>query len=439
MIKRLYSNPRYTKLFKWGQLVSITGAAQIIIQAVTLVNGILIIRLLPPHEYALYTLANMMLGTMLLLADGGITDGVMSQGGKVWQDPQKLGSVVATGMDIRKKFAIVSLAIVTPILVYLLRHHGASWLVTGLIVLALIPAFVAALSGTLLEVAPKLRQDIPPLQKIQVAFNTARTPLLAGFLFLFPWAYIAIFISSLPQLWANTRLKKISKNYADNTQPIDIEVRKKILAVVKRTLPGAIYYGFYGQISTWLVSIFGSTDSLAQVGALSRLAMVLTVLTVMSGILIVPRFARLPENKNILLKRFFQIQVLLLLVSAAVIGFVYLFSGYILSILGHNYTSFTTEIVVICFSSCLSMMMGVTYNISVSRAWVMPPWILISVNILTQLILIWSMDLSKTINVLWFSVINNTVAFLMISFYFLYRASKCPGNDARLKTNEQHE
>jgi hypothetical protein len=44
--------------------------------------GILIIRLLPV-EYAFYTLANTMHRTMTVLADGGITTGVMSQVGKV--------------------------------------------------------------------------------------------------------------------------------------------------------------------------------------------------------------------------------------------------------------------------------------------------------------------------------------------------------------------
>jgi hypothetical protein len=137
------------------------------IQAVGLLNGILIIRLLPTSQYALYTIVNMMLGTMILLADGGITDGVLSQGGKVWMDPQKLGSVINTGLHLRKKFTVVSMAIVIPILLFLLHRHGSGWFASILIAAALIPAFLAALSGTMLEVAPKLRHYITPLQKTQ--------------------------------------------------------------------------------------------------------------------------------------------------------------------------------------------------------------------------------------------------------------------------------
>ena len=73
----------YLYLLRWIKLIFVTGSAQIIVQATGLFCGILVIRLLPVNEYALYTLANTMLGTMTVLADSGISSGVMAQGGKV--------------------------------------------------------------------------------------------------------------------------------------------------------------------------------------------------------------------------------------------------------------------------------------------------------------------------------------------------------------------
>ena len=134
----------------WIKLVFITGGTQISVQLITLAGGILIIRQLPTKEYAFYTIANAMLGTMSLLADGGISTGVMSQGGKVWNDREKLGIVMATGLHLRRRFAIFSLASSIPILSYLLWHNGASFWQILLIVLCIIPAFFAALSDSLL-------------------------------------------------------------------------------------------------------------------------------------------------------------------------------------------------------------------------------------------------------------------------------------------------
>src|SRR5690606_14307653 len=136
---------------QWGKLLSVTAMAQIAVQALGMITGIFIIRLLPVEEYAYYTLANAMLGTMTILADGGIVSGVMAQGGKVWKDKEKLGIVLATGLHLRQRFAIGSLAVSLPILAYLLWQHGASALFIMLILLAIIPAFFSALSDSLLE------------------------------------------------------------------------------------------------------------------------------------------------------------------------------------------------------------------------------------------------------------------------------------------------
>lgn len=85
-------------------MIFITGGAQVLVQLTGLISGILIIRLLPTNEYAFYTLANTMLGTLAVLAGGGISTGGMSEGGKVWRDKARLGGVLATGLKLRRKF-----------------------------------------------------------------------------------------------------------------------------------------------------------------------------------------------------------------------------------------------------------------------------------------------------------------------------------------------
>jgi O-antigen/teichoic acid export membrane protein len=135
LVLQLYSNPKYSRLFEWTRLVSISAVAQVSIQLISFICGILVIRLLPPHEYALYTLANAMLGTMILLADSGVSTGVMAQAAKVWNDDDKLGTVLVTGLDLRKKFAVLSLLVAFPSLLYLLRHHGSSWGMSALIII----------------------------------------------------------------------------------------------------------------------------------------------------------------------------------------------------------------------------------------------------------------------------------------------------------------
>jgi O-antigen/teichoic acid export membrane protein len=421
---RKQDSPGRLRVVAWIKLITITGSAQIVIQLTALLSGILIIRLLPTKEYALYTLANAMLGTMTVLADGGISTAVMAQGGKVWQDREKLGIVMSSGLELRKKFGIVSLLISMPVLFYLLVHHGAGYFTAILIIAAMVPAFFAALSDSLLETASKLHQDIKKLQKNQLAAGIGRFVLIVGSLIIFPWTFIAILGNGIPRIWANLQLRKMSNVYADPLQKPDIEVKREIISVVKRTLPGAIYFCVSGQIAIWLISIFGSTASIAHIGALSRLTTVLTLFTVIFNTLMVPRFARLAEKPKLLLVRFLQIQGALFIICILIVLSVIIFPSQILQILGKGYLNLNTEMLLITISSCLAMLAGVTYSVVVSRGWILKPVINISINILFQLVLIFTLDLSKTRNVLIFSIVDFLVGYIIILVYFLYRIFK---------------
>jgi len=410
------------KLIKWVQLILFTGGTQVLIQVLGFISGILVIRMLPTNEYAFYTLANTALGTMTVLADGGVATGVMSQGGKVWRDREKLGSIIKTGMNLRQKFAIVSLLIAVPLLVFLLKHHNASWLMAVLITLSLIPVFITSLSGTLLEIAPKLHQDVGELQKNQILSNIARLGILSSTIFIFPWAFLAILASSFPQIWINIRLRKLSSKYCDLNQKRDLTVQREVLTIVKRVLPGAIYYCLYGQITVFIISIFGTTTAVAQLGALGRITMALSVISTMFNVLVVPRIARLEGNSKKLLTTFYKVQIGIALVAAFVILSVYVCSDWVLYVLGEKYAGLNFELFLMTLAGCVSMMVALTHSMSNSRGWVLPPSVNISISILLQIILLFVLNLSNLVEVLCFSIANHIVAYILIYSYFIFKA-----------------
>lgn len=413
----MYASPSYLKLFQWGKLVSITGSAQFFIQAIGLVSGIIVIRLLPTQQYGLYTLANTMLGTMMVLADGGISTTVMAQGGKVWQNRVKLGAVIATGIELRRKFAIASLLVATPVLFYLLMHNNAGWLASLLISAALMPAFFAALSGNLLSIAPSLHQAVVPLQKLQVSVSVGRLGMILLTLFIFPWASIAILCASLPQVLANLHLRRVANLYADSNQPADPVVRANILTGVRRILPGSIYYCLSGQITIWLISLFGTTASLAQAGALGRLTMVLGLFTAVFVSLVVPRFARLEGNQKLLLKRFVQLQFGLIPIFTAIVLIVSIFPGELLWILGRNYAGLHQELLLSVAGGCMSVFAGLLFTLATSRNWTIHPAIVIPITIAALITGILIFDISSLAGIL---RLNLWVSFTEVLIYMLY-------------------
>ncbi|QMW01854.1 lipopolysaccharide biosynthesis protein [Spirosoma foliorum] len=422
MSKNIRATIKNPKALEWIKLITITSSAQIVVQGVGAISGILIIRLFSTKEYALYTLANSMLMTMIVLADSGIAAGVMSQGGKVWQDRVKLGTVLAVGLDLRKKFAIASLIISVPLLLYQLLHHDASWFTSLIIIFSLIPAFLSALTGELLEIAPKLKQDIAPLQKNQVKLHLVRLVLTFTIIYFFPWAFLALLASGISQLWANVNLKKISDKHAKQEQKSDLIIRAAILAVVKRQLPSSIYHCFSGQITIWLVSAFGSTLAVAQIGALGRIALLPGLLTLLFSIIILPRYARLPKDQTILLNYFIKIQIGWLIVSAAIIGIFWVFSTEILWILGPKYSALRKEALLITITSCINLFSGSAFNLYTSRGWILNPIISIAINTITIASGVAFIDVSSLQGVLVLSIFvaviqaiaNTLYAFLQI-------------------------
>lgn len=420
-LHKIRTHPKYEQVLTFLKLTLITGSAQLTIQVVGLISGIVIIRLLPPQEYAFYTLANAMIGMMSLLADGGISTGVMSQGGKVWDDPEKLGTVLFTGMKLRRKFSLITLAVIVPAFAYLLLHQNASLLVTLLIILSVIPAYYASLSDSLLEIVPKLHQDIKPLQQNQMAVGISRLLLSAVFLFFFPWAFLAVIAAGIPRIIGNIKLRAIADKFVAKARTADPLVEAEIIAVVKRSLPGLIYYCLSGQITIWILSIFGNTSSLAASGALSRLGMALNVLLVMMGTLVVPRFARLLPDRKLLLTRFLQIFTCMAAITCIVQMLVFTFSSQLLFVLGPTYFHLERELFVYFFGCNITLLVSTAFGLYASRGWIIKPIISISYNILFLVVGVLLFNVSTLIGVLWFTLFISCSQLFMHFFFAIYK------------------
>ena len=358
-----------------------------------------------------------MLGMMAILSDGGITAGVMSEGGKVWQDQRKLGAVMATGIALRRKFAVVSLLITTPILLYLLQHHGASWLTSILILLALIPSFFAALTGKIFEIAPKLHQDLPNLQKIHVKSNFGRLGLIGLTLFVFPWAYVAVLCATFPQIWTNIQLRKRAKIFSRPEGTPDPELEGRIIAVVKRLMPAAIYQAISSQLIIWLISIFGTTETLAQIGGLSRLEIAFSVFLVLFNLVSVPRFARLSAGGSI--RTFFVVNQALLAGLLLVVVFVVIgLSDQILWVLGSGYLHLNHELVLIAIAGSFGLANKCTHALLAARSIVLPPhWYILGLT-LVQVGLFFVFDISTVAGVILFNLASRVFVYIVHLIYF---------------------
>jgi len=397
--------------------VMLSASAQAAIQLLGLATGLVVVRLLPVREYAYYTIANAVLGTMSVLSDSGIADSLIAQGGKVWRDRRALGGLLAAGLALRKRFALIAAAISLPIMYVLLTRQGATPAVAALVAASVVPLYAGTLTGQLLQIVPRLHQQSVQLQRIQVAAAVLRFALVTGVAKLLPLAWIASLCAGAAQTWSNWRLRRLAAGLADLDAAPDREAWQKCIRQVRRSAPSAVYYAFEGQIAVLLVSMFGRTSGVASVGALTRLAMIFQVVAAVFALLWVPRFAKLSYDRRVL-GAFWGAQLALIGVSLIPVVCVALFPQAILRVLGPEYHSLGHEALIAALGGAFGLLGGCSYWMSAARGVVISPWLMIPLALGAQIVLISVLPLSTVAGVLWLGAFTNLAYWIMHTLNF---------------------
>jgi O-antigen/teichoic acid export membrane protein len=413
------------RLTDWSRKLLLTAGAQASVQVLGFASGLLVIRHLSSGQYAYYTIANAALGMMTVLTDSGISSGVLAQAGPVWQDASKLGSVLGTGLQIRRRLALVAVTVSIPLTLVLLRHQGADWPTALLLVASILPTFFSTVSGQLLEAVPRIHQRLLPLQGIQVGSNLGRLLALAIAVPRWPTAWVATIVTAIPVWLANWRLRRLVRRDADWGVRSDPEVRRQLLRQVRRSMPGAIYYSFSGQLTVWLISVVGRSGAVAAVGALGRIAMLLTAFTAVFSVLLIPRFARLPLGQPRLVARRFW-QSLTAIAAACVVPIILLaaFPNEALSILGPQYKGLALEAIMMALSTFAAVMCGAAFSLAAARGVVAPPHMFIPIFIAMQAALVAALPLDTVVGVIAVGLLSSVGQFAFQCGYFWWHVSR---------------
>lgn len=367
---------------------------QIIVQALGLVAGLLLIRTLPQREYAYFTLANTMQATLLLLADVGVGSALSATGGKVWQDKARFSELIATGLHVRKNLAWIGGAVALPLLCWMLIRNGTSVGYALLLTGAVLLGANYRLTTDVLTMVPRLHGRIDQLQKLDLGANVFRLAVLGAACLTYVNAAVAVLVASLSFGLQYVLIRRWAAEAVDLQALTSAEDKRGIFRVVKQQAPNTIYYCVQGQLLVFLISIFGNTRTIAEVGALGRLAVLFTIVgTVMSSI-VLPKFARC-QDKSQLKAMWWQIIWGYTALSAALFALVAFLPGPFLWILGKQYAHLHKELIYIVFSTVLFTMTGLIQILCQTRAWLKGTWLSIPLSVATQLLLIPFLDLSS--------------------------------------------
>ncbi len=401
---------------RWFSLLVKFTSVQVIVQFLGFLAGIVIVRALPKHEYAFYTIGNTMLASILLLADSGISSALSAIGGRIWQDRRGLGSLLNTALQLRRQLALFTLIAVVPILVWLLRQNGAHLFEGALLVLAVLAGSGLELITRIYAVALRLKSEVQQIQTqalLAALTKLAVVGLAMLFFFNSTVALLSVVAGYAVQFYM---LRRWTKENIDRDAPSEPSMRTEIVGVIRNQAPHSIYYCLQGQIAIWLIGLFGNADNVANVGALGRLGMVFAVLSSITCDIVLPVFSRIQSPRQ-LRRRYFQIVLSYFAISALLVGTIASFPKQIFSILGNQYSGLQAEGILMAASGVIGAMAGLLWAVNAARAWIVPPQLLIPCTIVLQCVLASTLKLSTVRGVLQFSLYTG-IPSILLSLWF---------------------
>lgn len=347
---------------------------QVIVQGIGSVTGLLLIRGMDKTEYAWFTLAASMLATLNLLADGGISTALTAIGGKLFQYPASISGLLRNGMGLSVRMCVLGIALTVPFFWCLFVNVGAPpAVIAGLVFLSVISVWPVALTN-LLSVVARLYSRARHLQMAELGAAVVRLGLTSVILWfgcqnaLMVVAAVGVtaFLHALI-VWRQTR------EFLEPA-PSDESYGGEIGEFVRSLYANHLFFCVQGQVATWLISWLAGVSAVADLGALSRLAVLFSALGAPFVHLVAPSMARI-QDRRVLRHRFAMAVGVCFGATASVLALAAWQPGWFLWLLGEKYSNLGPELLMALASQGTGMICGICWGLMVVRGWVRHAWL----------------------------------------------------------------
>jgi len=254
---------------------------------------------------------------------------------------------------------------------------------------------------------PRLRSDIKVIQSIDLTGAIVRLIVLLALVLVFFNGSVAVAVGSATLLLQYWLLRRYVVQAIDLHAPQNEEDRAAMLRFIRSQAASSVFFCLQGQITIFLISFFGTqASSVAEVGALGRLAMIFGVLSNLLTNVFVPAFARCQSPRRLRWQYAGVVSAvggfsLLLIASAA------LFPGVFLAVLGGKYAHLERELLLMVGGAVASALINTLWAMNASRAWIAGSWLYIPLTLATQAALIPFTDFSTVRGVLLFNILSS--------------------------------
>lgn len=408
---KLLSRQRLRQIFMVGGIESFG----VILSGIA---GLLIVNVLPKEQYAAYTFLIACTTLMMGITDLGLAHCCLPVVGQRNRDVPWV--VAACHHVFHKRWVLLSagLLIIVPYWYFTSRQHGwtgpgywlASVLVLGVVLVQLREHYATTVLLILAQIST--------LNRIAFASYGVRIALVTVVLLLPMTAYSTaslITATAGASLVALMLYRRSFRQQGIGPHRLDAadarRVDGEILRIAKPLVLPAVFYQVQGVVTVFIVSLFGTANMVAEVGAFGRLAMALVVVDRVANVLLFPAIARASAGPRFV-RVLAQIHGLYLLAMACTFLTSLLFPQYWILLLGEQYRSMTPLVWMMFLSSLLGNAAGFAFRTLTVRGATARQSFSIVATLITQVLYLWLVGISDLKSVLGFGLASSAASFV---------------------------
>ena len=358
-------------------------------QGLAVVQGFLVINLLAKHEYGIYAIAFAAISAAAVIAGAGLDMFITSVGGRHVEDQKAFREVTKGAYEVQGILTLLGIAVLAAMLPLQLWRAGADR-PSMILVCLLAPAVMwlqvhIGMQRSMLSIRLQLERN----QILEMISSFLR---ISGFLALslLPMSVGAVtFLSvNLATVLLQNRLQLRSLGGWINgpTDESNLKQRsREAMTMSWQQIPNTSYWAFQSQIPYLLMSVLGNLTTVAEFAALGRLSLVLGFFFDVTIDWMAPRIGRCKDSQQ-LRRLVLGIAIGTPVAAVVLLSGAWLARGHLVSLLGREYAVLLNvfHLALICVG--LSFYAGMLYRVCAARAWLGQSWILMTSNLITQVV-----------------------------------------------------
>jgi len=390
-----------TGLKKLFVRVAAFAVGQGALQCLQVVSGFLLVWLLSVPQFALYAIFTGAMGFSSLMIGFGLAPTVMALVGARMEEKELVGRYLAAAWRLRMWIFLP----VTTLGVAFIVYTGAriDCTATSLILLAAALTFSNFVVSQidLFGVPLRMSGRLSPLYLCASGAELVKLALVSVLWFSGLLGALTAALAAVAGGFANyIALRRFSKNFLVWPSAPPIREQKELWHLISPRLPNMIFGAFQGQITIVVASVFGSTQQIASVGALGRLARAIGFLRAANPMIVGPLLAK--TSVGLIWTRITSV-----LLVAAVIGSAVAVSGWVaphllLLVLGPKYQELVDIVWIVTLAAGVGYFASVLATVTSYRRWIAwwASFVTIGLVIVAQIAVAATVDLRTVAGVL---------------------------------------